>query len=289
MSKKLLVIDSGHNEYVKGKEAPDKSMREWEFNNSMQYAIKSRSEDHGILVYLTNPNPAKKDEIGLSNRCNLANNKWKAEGKPKAMFISLHANAYSDKSKNDKEGFNSARGTETFVATNASSASKNFAKSVNDEIYKTMKSLDSGALNRGVKVSNYTVIYKTNLPCVLVEYGFYTNRGDLNILKNNRAQLVEATVKAICSYFGVTYVPPKSPTGGKFEHGKSYKGRKAKVVKCTTLNVRYDRGTQHAVVATLKEGQVVDVDYCLNNWIGLPGYKGVSGFGYVNTNYLQLI
>ncbi len=25
----LLILDSGHCEYVKGKEAPDKSLREW--------------------------------------------------------------------------------------------------------------------------------------------------------------------------------------------------------------------------------------------------------------------
>ena len=39
----------------------------------------------------------------------------------------------------------------------------------------------------------------------LVEYGFYSNLDDLKILKNNRNELVEATVKAICSYFGVAY------------------------------------------------------------------------------------
>ena len=39
---KLLILDSGHNEYVQGKEAPDKSLREWAFNNEMQYKIKKR-------------------------------------------------------------------------------------------------------------------------------------------------------------------------------------------------------------------------------------------------------
>ena len=39
----------------------------------------------------------------------------------------------------------------------------------------------------------------------LVEYAFYSNLDDLKILKNNKYELVEATVKAVCSYFGVTY------------------------------------------------------------------------------------
>ena len=94
MSKPLVILDAGHNEYVSGKEAPDKSMREWEFNNAMQYLIKSRLEELGFDVYLTNPSPAKKNEIGLTNRASLANSEWRSKGKPNAMFISLHANAY---------------------------------------------------------------------------------------------------------------------------------------------------------------------------------------------------
>ena len=43
------------------------------------------------------------------------------------------------------------------------------------------------------------------MPSVLVEYGFYSNLDDLKILKNNRNELVEATVKAICSYFNIEY------------------------------------------------------------------------------------
>ena len=39
----------------------------------------------------------------------------------------------------------------------------------------------------------------------LVEYAFYTNLDDLKILKNNKDELVEATVKAICQYFGIEY------------------------------------------------------------------------------------
>jgi N-acetylmuramoyl-L-alanine amidase len=68
-----------------------------------------------------------------------------------------------------------------------------------------MKELDPSSKDRGVKSENFTVIYKASMPSVLVEYGFYSNLDDLKILKNNRDELVEATVKAICQYFGVTY------------------------------------------------------------------------------------
>lgn len=174
---KLLILDSGHNEYVAGKEAPDKSLREWIFNNEMQYKIKKRAEEHGITVYLTNPSPAKKDEIGLAKRANLANDYWIKNSKPQALFVSIHANAYG----ND---FNQARGTETYIAKNASQNSKNAVNYVQEEIYKCIKSIDNNAKDRGVKSENFTVIYKAAMPSILIEYAFYTNKDDLKILKN---------------------------------------------------------------------------------------------------------
>ena len=192
----LLILDAGHSFDTKGKNNLKESFYEWEFNNDIQYKIKSRCEDLGITVFLTNPNPSDVSDIALSTRASLANDYWLRKSKPKSMFISLHANAFSS---------DTARGTETYIAKNASTTSKNFAKVLNDNIVNTMKQLDSGAKDRGVKTENFTVIYKAAMPSVLVEYGFYTNLNDLKILKNNKNELVEATVKAICDYFGVTY------------------------------------------------------------------------------------
>ena len=192
----LLILDAGHSFDTKGKNNLKENFYEWEFNNDMQYKIKSRCEELGITVFLTNPNPSTVSDIALTTRANLANDYWLRKSKPKSMFISLHANAFSS---------DTARGTETYIAKNASTTSKNFAKVLNDNIVNTMKQLDSGAKDRGVKTENFTVIYKAAMPSVLVEYGFYTNLNDLKILKNNKNELVEATVKAICNYFGVTY------------------------------------------------------------------------------------
>lgn len=197
----LLILDAGHAKDTKGKNNLKENFYEWEFNNDMQYKIKSRCEDLGITVFLTNPNPSTVSDIALSTRASLANDYWLRKSKPKSMFISLHANAFSS---------DTARGTETYIAKNASTTSKNFAKVLNDNIVNTMKQIDSGAKDRGVKTENFTVIYKAAMPSVLVEYGFYTNLNDLKILKNNRDELVEATVKAICEYFGVAYKVDKN-------------------------------------------------------------------------------
>ena len=198
----LLILDAGHSFDTKGKCNASQNFYEWEFNNDMQYKIKERCKELGITVFLTNPNPNKVSDISLSTRASLANDYWLRNSKPKSIFISLHANAYSSAS---------ARGTETYVAKNASSTSKNFAKVLNNNIVRVMKELDPDAKDRGIKTENFTVIYKASMPSVLVEYGFYSNLDDLKILKNNKNELVEATVKAICQYFGVTYKEKVEP------------------------------------------------------------------------------
>ena len=192
----LLILDAGHSFSTAGKRNEKENFYEWEFNNDMQYKIKARCEDHNIKVFLTNPNPATVSDLPLTTRASLANDYWLRNSKPKSMFISIHANAFSN---------SSARGTETYIAKNASATSKNFAKVLNNEIVKTMKELDVNAKDRGDKTENFTVIYKASMPSVLCEYAFYSNLDDLKILKNNRSELVEATVKAICSYFGIEY------------------------------------------------------------------------------------
>ena len=192
----LLILDSGHAKDTKGKNNASQGFYEWEFNNDMQYKIKARCEELGIKVFLTNPNPATVSDIALSTRASLANDYWIKNNKCKAIFISLHANAFSNAN---------ARGTETYTANNASATSKNFAKVLNDNIVKAMKKIDANAKDRGVKTENFTVIYKASMPSVLCEYGFYSNLEDLKILKNNKDELVEATVKAICNYFNIEY------------------------------------------------------------------------------------
>lgn len=276
MSKPLVILDSGHNEYVSGKEAPDKSMREWEFNNDMQYKIKKRLEELGFQVYLTNPSPAKKNEIGLTTRANLSNNKWKALGKPNAIFVSLHANAYGV--------WTTANGVETYYAGNASAKSKKYASIVQKHIHTTLKSLRSNSVNRGVKCENFTVIYKANMPSILIEYAFYTNKQDLVILKNNRNELAEATVKALCECFGITYKAPNSSNNTNTNNDIFlvkiiYKGKEG-------LNIRTEANFNSKVVGQVYEGEVFTIVEEKN---GLGRLKSGAGWISLNGNYVKRI
>ena len=184
----LLILDAGHSFSTAGKRNEKENFYEWEFNNDMQYKIKARCEELGIKVFLTNPNPGTVSDIPLSTRVSLANDYWLKNNKPKTIFISIHANAFSN---------SNVRGTETYVATNASTTSKNFAKVLNDNIVKVIKGLDPASKDRGVKSENFTVIYKASMPSVLCEYGFYSNLEDLKILKNNKAEF-DGNLYAVC-------------------------------------------------------------------------------------------
>ena len=123
----LLILDAGHAKNTAGKNNAKENFYEWEFNNDMQYKIKTRCEELGIKVFLTNPDPSKVSDIALSTRASLANDYWLRNSKPKSIFISIHAYAFSN---------SSARGTETYIAKNASTTSKNFAKVLNNNIVK---------------------------------------------------------------------------------------------------------------------------------------------------------
>ena len=68
----------------------------------------------------------------------------------------------------------------------------------------------------------------------------------------------------------------------------NYKGIKAKV-NTSVLNVRYDRGTNHKIIGKLKLGDVVKLNYCLDKWVSIEGYKGSKGLGYIHSDYIKII
>ncbi|MGL4914282.1 MAG: N-acetylmuramoyl-L-alanine amidase [Romboutsia sp.] len=76
-------------------------------------------------------------------------------------------------------------------------------------------------------------------------------------------------------------------SSSSFKNG-DYTGKKAKVIT-NVLNVRHDRGTQYNVIDKLNKGEIVKLNYCLNGWISIEGYKGNKGLGYVSTEYLEII
>ncbi len=277
MAKPLIILDSGHNEFVGGKRSPDGSLKEWEFNNDMQIRIKKRLLELGFDVYQTNPSPAGKNEIGLAKRAQLANSYWASKGKPNALFVSLHANAFGE--------WTNANGVEVFHAKNASAKSKNHAKVMCKHIHAALKKLRADSVNRGVKSENFTVIAKASMPSILIEYAFYTNKKDLEILKKNRAELCEATVKALCESFGITYKaaaaaakPTTKPaTQTSFMVKIIYAGSEG-------LNIRQDANASSKIVGVVKKDQVFTIVEQKN---GFGKLKSGAGWISLNAKYVK--
>ena len=139
----------------------------------------------------------------------------------------------------------------------------------------------------GVKEDNLHVVRETNMPACLVELGFITNEKDYNLIMNNKDKFAKAIAKGICKFNGVTWKESSVPASEGFKNG-DYSGRKARVI-ANVLNVRYDRGTQYNVIGQVKNGDIVNLQYCLNGWISIEGFKGNKGLGYVNSKFLELI
>lgn len=139
----------------------------------------------------------------------------------------------------------------------------------------------------GVKEDNLHVVRETNMPACLVELGFITNEKDYNLIMNNKDKFAKAIAKGICKFNGVTWKESSVPASEGFKNG-DYSGRKARVI-ANVLNVRYDRGTQYNVIRQVKNGDIVNLQYCLNGWISIEGFKGNKGLGYVNSKFLELI
>lgn len=205
---RVIYLDSGHAHCTPGKRSPDGTLMEWEYNDYIQNLLEVELKRCGFTVVKVNPNPSIGTEVSLGDRCKKANDHWKKNGKPKALFLSLHANAYG-------ESWSDPYGTETFVLRKDLSEAVSAATCVNNKIYKSMITK-----NRGVKESNFYVLRETAMTAILTEVGFYTNKDECAKLKDkNRRKLVaKAIANGICEYFNVEYKEetPSNATGNVF-------------------------------------------------------------------------
>lgn len=194
--KMKICLDYGHSAQTKGKRSPDSSLMEYEFNRDVGRRLKAILERHNVEVIETVTDDT---DVSLSARCSIAN-KNNID-----YFISIHANA-------DGTGYNwtSAKGWEIYIVGKGGKAEK-LAKSIQES------SRELGLIDRGVKVANFQVLRDTNMPAVLIEHGFYTNKEECELLKTDefRQKCAEVDARGILSYLGINYIPSEEKTPGK--------------------------------------------------------------------------
>lgn len=184
--KLVVAIDPGHGTTTGGKRSFDGSLREWEFNRSVAYKLKSRLEARGIQTVMT-VGENQTGDPSLANRVAVANANDNVD-----LFVSVHANAYGS-------NWNSANGWEVY-SYKRGGVSELAAKFVEKA---TKAAISSQMRDRGAKTANFYVIKNTEMPAILIEHGFYTNASEVELLKSDsfRNELADADCTGIVNFF----------------------------------------------------------------------------------------
>ena len=191
-----VCLDYGHGASTAGKRSPDGTLLEYEFNRDVGRRIKAILERHNVEVI---ESVSDDTDLALSSRCTVAN------FHECDYFVSIHANAH-------KEEWTDASGWEIYVIAKGGQAEE-LAK----RIHKYSKEL--GLKDRGIKVANFQVLRDTEMPAVLIEHGFYTNKEECEKLKSDsfRQKCAECDAKGILEQLGMAYVKTKENVTTKNE------------------------------------------------------------------------
>ncbi len=228
MSKKYLVaIDAGHGMHTEGKQSvpmsknlyidgelvrkKGKIIKENEWNRGVSEYLSAALKRCGIDTMFTADMTGKTD-IPLNSRANTANKKGAD------ILISNHYNAIG----NCDTWQSRVKGLLVLRTKNASSKSIKLGKLAAKHLEKDIDYEYSYGLMRDVDMSGFTlaILRQTTMPAILIEYGFmdYEKEAKLMLDKKHQKKCAEAVAKAVCEYFGVTYIAEKQEEANKTKY-----------------------------------------------------------------------
>lgn len=187
--------------------------------------------------------------------------------------ISHHLNSYSDESSN---------GVEVWIYDLNDKKTYDIAKKICDELSKL------GLRNRGVKESKKLYwIRKNKNKAILIEYLFCSNKKDCSIY--NPQKLANSVIYALTDNISITSnkLPIiNDPSSKKYLNGNY--DTKGMVVNTNgeALNIREKRDLNSKIIGKLKEGTIVELDYCIDNWFSI-WHDGKLGF--INGKYIVIL
>lgn len=192
----LWLLDHGHAPSTPGKRSPvydDGRLLEWEFARDVVDRVAQQLEALNIAHHIITPRCDF--DVGPTDRANIANQVARVVDTPsEARLLSVHANAHGNGAD-----FNEAEGV-TVLYYPSSSTGKALAEAMQDCLVTA-----SGMRDRGVKArDNLSLLKKTNMPAILTENGFYTNRQEVEVLASDegRDMFARAHVNFIASQEG---------------------------------------------------------------------------------------
>jgi len=186
----LWCLDNGHGKLTAGKRSSKfedgSRFFEYEFNRDIVKRIIQKLDDLGVKYF--NVVPEVDTDNFLQGRVERANEK--SSDLPK-IFLSVHANAFGN------SGWDAPKGIETWHFHN-SRTGQALAR-----VFQKHLITKTGWSNRKLKSypgsKQFYVLRNTNMPAVLTENGFYTNKEECALLMKNkiRQKIADAHVDAI--------------------------------------------------------------------------------------------
>ena len=171
-----IFIDPGHGGPDPGATGNGVVEEVVNLNVSLELARLLRQAGYSVMIYRTtsDENVLQNKNADLRNRAQMAND-WGAD-----YFISIHTNSSEN---------TAAQGVEAYVYR-LGGASERLGKSITSAV-----SRELGSRDRGVMKANFAVLRRTNMPAVLVELGYLTNKTEA--LNLNSPAWQRAVAKAI--------------------------------------------------------------------------------------------
>lgn len=225
MSKYLVAIDAGHGMHTEGKQSVPMSKNLYIDNELVRKKgkiIKENEWNRGVSEYLSvalkkcgidtmfTADMTGKTDIPLNMRA------YKANAAKADILISNHYNAIGNCAKWQSK----VKGLLVLRTKNCSEKSIKLGKLAAKHLEKDINYEYSYGLMRDVDMSGFTlaILRQTTMPAILIEYGFmdYEKEAKLMLDKKHQEKCAEAVAKAVCEYFGVTYIKKQEANKTKY-------------------------------------------------------------------------
>ncbi|WP_462427206.1 N-acetylmuramoyl-L-alanine amidase [Fusobacterium varium] len=193
-------------------------------------------------------------------------NEWGAD-----IYVEIHLNAFDDES---------AHGTEAYVISDSSVAVE-IAKRINKGLVNALGTFDR-TYGNGYKTANYIVLRKTNMPAVLIETLFCTNKSDAD--KYNANTIGKAIAAGILNMAIEESNSNTSNSSENSDYDYSCKGKKA-IVTGNGVRVRDGAGIKCDVLGHKNKGDEITLGYKFGEWYNF--YYGDHG-GWIHEDYVRI-
>ena len=201
----VWIFDAGHSMLTMGKRSPNGEFREYEFNRDIVRMVSKQLDELGIKYFYTYPLEDEYD-LSLTTRAMNANKIAREYGAGNTIFVSVHSNAAGM----GKDWMN-AQGYCVYTTKGQNNSDK-----IATIFWEEAEKVWCGKYGRNMRKdtysdgdvdyeANFTVIYKTICPSILLEQGFYDNYDEMKFLlsEEGKRACTEIIVNAIKRIEGI--------------------------------------------------------------------------------------